>query len=94
MTEFFKSLKVQDFFLVNDRTRLTLMNLIASCVSLNTSLIFTDGWACYAEISDNLNINHAVIIHNEHFIAPLTYVLDNGEEVINIYIFILIKYFL
>lgn len=50
------------FFVVRDRSVVTLLSMIQHYVSENTTLICTSGWGAYNGL-ENLRFSHGIVIH-------------------------------
>ena len=55
----------------NDRSAANLLPIIRASVHPNTT-IFSDEWAAYRNINQQLGLNHGTVNHSLHFVDPLT----------------------
>lgn len=71
-------LKIGHIQLVEDRSAETLLPIIQNWVRPGT-IIHSDGWAAYNRLGD-LGYEHRVVIHEQHFVDPVTGIHTNNVE--------------
>lgn len=65
--------------LVPNRKGETLLPLINEWCNPGT-IIVSDGWAGYSNIRESLGLSHEVVIHENHFVDPVTGIHTNNVE--------------